>query len=490
MPRLPALAACHSSGASRRFATLLPLVLGLGAILTAGLAVVLIGFRVQLARSEHVLVPAAIVLIACVLIQGRVAWEQWAARRASANAVDWANGRFLGRLVIGVFLAYAAATIVGPVPRVDVAFLTAAVAWYTVLVAASTGMVPRVAGWLPPTHGFLPRGLGRIIVASIILVVAAEACLQGYKRITTSELLATMAVSPTVESAGAPALAAGRDVVDERVSQLAVGPLRVAVLSDELPTRGAAESAYLDRVERELPGVRIVSVESHQPWTRHAAGEITEQLVATRTDLALIVLSVCDDLTREVPAASWFDWRQFELARALGASSAAPETRTTAVEPADDLESFCETIGPQLAACRTPIDDKMRKRWARTYRRVDRLVAQCRAADLAVAVVLVPGEFQVNGQLCDTLARRNGYTQKQLDVDLPQRKFACYAADRKLPLIDLLPSLRLCQQSPYQRHTEAFNEQGHEAAAQVVGGWIQSRYSHQLSLSARLTKAQ
>jgi len=116
------------------------------------------------------------------------------------------------------------------------------------------------------------------------------------------------------------------------------------------------------------------------------------------------------------------------------------------------------------------------------------LTAACRAANLPLTLVLVPGEFQLNRGLRDTLARRAGYAPQQLDVELPQRKLAGYAAQRRLPLIDLLPPLRLCRESPYQRHAERFSTVGHQATAAAIGGWLESRYGDQLA-STQLTVA-
>jgi hypothetical protein len=198
------------------------------------------------------------------------------------------------------------------------------------------------------------------------------------------------------------------------------------------------------------------------------------------------MLSVCEDITRAAPESSWFDWRQFELAQLVGA-----ETPGAGASPgqqvATDFESFCGILAPQLAACRTPIDDNMHERWQQTFDAVDNLVAACRASDVAVALVLVPGEFQVNRSLCDTLARRAGYTTEQVDVELPQRKLTSFAANRRLPLIDLLPQLRLCGQSPYERHAATWSDAGHTAAATAIGGWLEGRFGQQLGISTRLT---
>jgi hypothetical protein len=116
---------------------------------------------------------------------------------------------------------------------------------------------------------------------------------------------------------------------------------------------------------------------------------------------------------------------------------------------------------------------------------LDELVGDCRRQQMAVALVVVPGEFQVNPMLCDTLRQRLGYERQDLDLELPQRRLAAYAESRRVPLLDLLPHLRLCEEPPYQRNDDAWNEQGSLVAAQAIGGWLQSRYGGLISATAQ-----
>jgi hypothetical protein len=95
--------------------------------------------------------------------------------------------------------------------------------------------------------------------------------------------------------------------------------------------------------------------------------------------------------------------------------------------------------------------------------------------------VIVPAEFQVNPALCATLLRRHGLSADRFDVELPQRRLAGFAEDRNLPIIDLLPHLRLCGRSVYRRNTTLLSEEGNSAAALAIGGWLQSRYGGQLA---------
>jgi hypothetical protein len=141
-----------------------------------------------------------------------------------------------------------------------------------------------------------------------------------------------------------------------------------------------------------------------------------------------------------------------------------------------------------LAACRTPIDPTMKDRWHRVFASLDEVIAGCREAGVPVALVVLPAQFQVNPTLAETLLRRNGLSADRFDVGLPQRRLADYALARSVPLIDLLPHLRLCRQSVYRRHSAALSDAGDLAAASAIGGWLESRYGSQLA--AQLSKAE
>ncbi len=71
-------------------------------------------------------------------------------------------------------------------------------------------------------------------------------------------------------------------------------------------------------------------------------------------------------------------------------------------------------MSPQLVACRTPIDTRIRSRWQRIYASLDNVIAGCQEAQVPLALVVVPGEFQVNAELRETLLRRSGLAAEQL----------------------------------------------------------------------------
>src|SRR5207248_1969632 len=144
--------------------------------------------------------------------------------------------------------------------------------------------------------------------------------------------------------------------------------------------------------------------------------------------------------------------RELRLAQFLvprGGRAASPFAADEPAETLAELQAFLRDCGPRLAVCRTPIDAEMHGRWNSTFLRLDQLIGGCRAQQLPLALVVVPSQFQVNASLCETLRRRMGYARGQLDLDLPQRRLMVFAEGRSLPVLDLLPYLRRCDESPY-----------------------------------------
>jgi hypothetical protein len=280
--------------------------------------------------------------------------------------------------------------------------------------------------------------------------------------------------------------------LDLRLTQLTSGRFRVAILGDRTALRGAEPDGYLARVQRIVPGLEIVPLEISRPWSLRGGDDLLEQLAAMRPDLALAVVSACENLAHEPQGQSWFAWRELELVQWFaGESVARPPTAPPAASLAAcaGFEEFLRAIGPQLAACRTPIDETMRARWRRTFSTLDEVLAGCRRQQIPLGLVLVPGQFQVNHTLCETLTRRMGYAPGQIDVDLPQRSLAGFAEHRALPVLDLLPHLRLHQQSLYLPSAANWNQRGNAAAAAAIGGWLESCYGGQLALAAQANVA-
>jgi hypothetical protein len=443
-------------------------------------------YHAHAADPEDVLGPAGIVFLICGLAQLRIATIGWRGGRQITATILRSCRLFLA----GAFFAYLAALAIGPVPSIGCGWLAAVTVWYSLLLvplAASPRVLEIWRGWM---QGRAPRRLGGLVTVAVLLVIAAEAGLQTCKFVKQPGWLGGSKVRPIAGAGPKAGSAFQLDTAElSPIRQSIPGLFRVAIVGDAAVLRGAKRNGYLARVEQMLPGLKLAPLATPNSW---ASADLNAALAALRPDLVLAVVSVCEDLTHGPEIKSWFDWRQLELPTWFATKSdSARGTIGSAISPqaSGDFESFLRSLGPQLAACRTPIDETMQARWQATLAHLDRLLENCRRQQMPLALVLVPGEIQVNRGLCVMLARRMGCTDEQFDVDLPQRRLAGFADHRKLPLVDLLPHLRLCRQSPYEPNATAWNEQGHAAAAAAIGGWLESRYGSQLASAAQLSSA-
>ncbi len=378
------------------------------------------------------------------------------------------------RLLLGIVLSFLVALAVGPAPFVVLFWLAVVALWQTGLMLPLAASPQTLDDWRRWVQGRTPRRLSWLVYAPLLILVASEAGLR-------IERLA--GETPWRENSLLAELPAVNDLPAAQpldLSRLKAGRFRVAVLGD----RPDSSENLSQRVAQVLPGAEIVPLATSRTEA-DAAERLAAEVDELNPDLVLAMLAVCEDLAREPARRSPFDWRQLELAKRIVGEP--PVEQPVRRLPADDFESFLGEMAPQLVACRTPINDGIRARWRRVYTSLDGVIAGCRQAQVPLALVVVPGEFQVNAELRETLLRRNGLSSEQFDVELPQRQLAGFAQHRKTPLIDLLPPLRLCREAVYERNALALNDEGHEAAASAISGWLHSRYGGQLT--AQLSKA-
>lgn len=426
--------------------------------------------RGQDAAAGPVLAPAGMVLALCGLVQLRLLVLAWHTGRLTPRGIPFSQLRFWRLFLAGTVVAYVAALALGSGRQVAWGWIAVVCLWQTLLFLPLAASDHTLEQWRRWTQGHTARRLAWLVYASILIMIVAELSLQARR-------LAAHGLGLSIDRAWAAADRGAATGPHGVITYAEPERFRVAVLGNGLVSNEASRG-YLARVERTLPGLEIVRFDGGH--TTAAAGDVAGQLFQHQPDLLLAMLPVCEDLVREPVERGYFDWRRYELALLLaGPADAGAPVRSR--EPAENFESYLSGLRPQLAACRTPIDERMRDRWAEVYASLDRLVADCGEAGVPVALVIVPAEFQVNRALRDTLLRRNGLSAEAFDVELPQRRLARFAEHRGLPMIDLLPHLRLCRQSVYRRHTTALSEAGHSAAANAIGGWLESRYGAQMA---------
>ena len=131
----------------------------------------------------------------------------------------------------------------------------------------------------------------------------------------------------------------------------------------------------------------------------------------------------------------------------------------------------------------------MRAQWRRMTDQVTALANQCREKRVAMALVVLPAKFQLNRPAREALLHQAGYGIDSLDLDLPQRRLAALAHQEELPILDLMPELRLSNRSLYMRGAETLNAEGRTVAQHAMCDWIERSVSSQRLLLADLRSA-
>lgn len=265
--------------------------------------------------------------------------------------------------------------------------------------------------------------------------------------------------------------------------------LRIAALGDEIILCGDAESNFLTQVERLMPGTEILNFGVPQTSPREYAAQLETTVAACRPDVVLICISVATDITEAPPLPGSFDWRSLHLVQrslALSGRDAqwgdrARECTTASTDPAS-LKCL-DDAARQLEVCRVPVQDHLQTRWREVFAHLDGLVQRCRDDAITPILVGMPCEFQIDERLRETLCRRAGYREDQIDVDLPQRRLAAYATDRGIQMVDLMPHLRASRAPSYRCDADQFNKHGNSLAAIVLCDWLESQYGSTLLAS-------
>ncbi len=481
MPR-PNLAPRGSLVATRRTSLLALATLATFSILWLLAAASCLARFYSSAAAGPLTAPAAVALLISAAFNVRLCVVSWRRGQLEALARTLFRPAFWLHLTLGALAGYVAALGAGHVAGIGWAWLASVSLWQSLLLLPLAAPPKVVDGWRRWVQDRTPRSLNWLVYAAVLLLLTGEAALRAHRfaagegwidgRPAAGNLAAT-AGEPAEQAFGIPLARPG------------AGRLRVAVVGGT-GSNGHASGGLTDGVRDAMPGLELSFLATRLDDANLSAARLADEIERSESDLVLAVLPVCQDLAREPVQLGYFDWRQFELALFL-AGEQPPEPAAAPPARHRDFEAFLNHLAPQLAACRTPIDDVTHTRWQRTYASLDRVIKGCRQVQVPLALVIVPGEFQVDPALAKTLLRRNGLSTEQFDAELPQRRLAGFAESRGLPTIDLLPHLRLCRQSVYERHTTALNEHGNRAAVSAIGGWLQSRYGQHLT--AQLSKA-
>ena len=408
------------------------------------------------------------------LLQGRIAWDVLRQVRRNKQSPRLRITTFFRWMLVGVVLSYAAALAWHPRPDAGWLFALSVAFWYT-LAWLPLWDRPRVQVFyrrLLTARGV--RNIARATCGVLLAACLAEVGLRGYGLLFGQPLRAI----------SSPRLATEVDASVPLTKHPAA--FHVAAVGGPELLKGAASRHVLEQLEQLLPGTDVRHVSRIEADGVEAGNWLASEAIAARPDLVLWFVSPDEELARETPEADWFDWRNIYLAHAvagyLGASRPTPAVVETRAADRQSQVSSCEL---RLIACRTPLDETMHARWGKLESEIKSVAAACNRQHIPLAIVLVPGDFQINRELSDAARRRLGWEPTQVDLELPQRRLAAFAAQEKLAIYDLLPCLSQAEESPYARHSSHWNDAGHELAAISVGRWLNARYGTMIASAAQ-----
>jgi hypothetical protein len=422
------------------------------------------------ARREVCLLAG--LLLAAALVAGKQALKTLRHKRPVRTHV-FRRGSFWRSLAVGLVLCYALVLLRGASAASGywLAALSALWAGWLVMGLAVDPRVLQSWQWLAQRRS-IKRG-ATAMQATVLLTVGLEAALQVRQHLGMS-----MGTPPA--SLRGVSLGGMFDDGDAFAAPLrtAAGPIRLGILGDELTLAAATDHALGDRLSAQLPMLQIDDYSCPQAGPREYARRRLVSKHGGRPDILLVFFSVGEDVASLPLESDWFDWRSLELAgyaqRALLAKAdfATARPHSSAVAGSSPRE---------LTVCRSPANRATETRWNKALRHLDRLHRQCQRDNIELVLVVVPADFQLNHVLAESLQRQAGYEPNTLDLTLPQRRVASFAADRQLACIDLLPHLQRCEGLVYERGHRRWTNEGATAVAQAIGGWLQSSLGSQVA---------
>ncbi len=264
-----------------------------------------------------------------------------------------------------------------------------------------------------------------------------------------------------------------------------VGKTRVALLGGRATLAGDAATNLAAQLERLLPGVEIdhFGIPAGNPH-RYAA-QLQRDVLRFQPQFVLVCLSPADDVAATEAPAVWSSMRLLELtglSNARPVRTFSPETALESLTETLDYETYVRRRTSPVAACRTDADAAAQKQWKVAQASLARIVADCRKRNIGVAAVLAPSDFQLSPQLAEALRRRAGLNEKQIDFQLPQRRWTALTDHLKLPALDLLPTFLASEAVLFETASPDWNEKGRRLAAETTARWLQARLSGEVAM--------
>ena len=412
-------------------------------------------------------------LLCFAAVQGRIAWDVFRQmrRNKSLPKLRWAT--FVRWMLVGMLLSYAAALAWHPRPDAKWLFALGVTLWFTLawLPLWNQARVQAFYRQLLTARGV--RNIARVTCGLLLAICLAEVGLRGYGLLFGQPLRAISSAKLAI------AAEAGVSLHKHAAT------FHVAAVGGPDLLKGAASRHVLEQLEQLLPGTDVRHV-SRTEAESVSQNWLASDVFAARPDLVLWFVSPDEELSRATPESDWFDWRNVRLATAVaGYVGVADSTPAVAEVHQADRQSQLSSCELRLIACRTPLDETMHARWAKLESELKTVAAACHRQKIPLAIVLVPGDFQINRELSDAARRRLGWEAAQVDLELPQRRLAAFAAQEKVVIYDLLPCLLQAEECPYARHASHWNDMGHELAAISLGRWVNARYGTMIASAAQ-----
>jgi hypothetical protein len=326
-----------------------------------------------------------------------------------------------------------------------------------------------------------------IIASNIALILlSGELALRAYGAVSGQSLL----VSDTLE---AHRLIFGRDYGHglrgnrlgypgpDRPHAKPDGVCRIAALGDSFAVGPAVafEENFLTRLEKSLRGVEVLNFGVSGAGPREYLAVLERDVWPFQPDLVLVCIFVGNDITETLatPRALAPEQHALYLFGRRGWRLLQEQQRGAPAAVADRLhmplaaETYWEVETRRLQVCRVPVGPAMAKKWRRTLRDLERILASARCHQTTVAIVLIPDEYQVNPAVLAEALRRAGLAAGAIDVPLPQRRLQEFCRRQQVPCLDLLPVLQGRTDAYAPRDTH-WNRQGNLAAAKAIHDWL------------------
>jgi hypothetical protein len=399
-----------------------------------------------------------------------------------ATALFWLH--YLRRLGVGTVLIYVIVCLtLGQEHWSFQAFCALAGLWAAVLSAATRWGALRC----------VVNGVGwpEVIASNVALaLVLGELSLQGYARASGRSLLLEASLD-------AYRLEPGRDYGDGLVGNRlgypgpelpalkTPGLVRIAALGDSFAVGPAVPFAdcYLTRLGQELSGIELGNFGVSSTGPREYRLILERDVWPVQPDLILLSIFVGNDITETIAQPRRLDPRRhaltilcqrgWRLARELRRTAQQPQTATSSRvgRPVLSLQTFQEIEARRLAVCCKLAPAGMEKMWQTALADLDRIALACRQRNVALAVVLIPDEFQVNEAVLSEALVEAGLGREQVDLEGPQRRLATFWSERHVPCLDLLPALRATPDCYAPRDTH-WNVVGNHLAARAIADWL------------------